>query len=93
MADTCMPPANAVLAGTRDAAKLLGVDADVGTLQAGKVADVVAVAGDVLKNIRSTEHPVFVMHLGHVVLQKAGFCSGPGCPAGPSAPPGAAASH
>ncbi len=93
MADAGMPPANAVLAGTRDAAKLLGVDADVGTLQAGKVADVVAVAGDVLKNIRSTEHPVFVMHLGHVVLQKAGFCSGPGCPAGPSAPPAVSASH
>jgi len=36
-----MSPAAAVLAGTRDAAKLLGVEADVGTLEAGKAADVV----------------------------------------------------
>lgn len=40
-----MSPAAALLAGTRDAAKLLGVQADVGTLEAGKAADVVAVPG------------------------------------------------
>src|SRR5579862_9409136 len=67
-----MNPANALLAGTRDASKLVGVDKDVGTLEAGKVADVVAVPGNVLNDIHATEHPVLVMHLGHVVLQKAG---------------------
>jgi imidazolonepropionase-like amidohydrolase len=67
-----MKPPAALLAGTRDAAKLLGVDGEVGTLEAGKVADIVAVPGNVLSDIHATEHPVFVMHLGHVVLQKAG---------------------
>jgi imidazolonepropionase-like amidohydrolase len=67
-----MPPAAALLAGTRDAAKLLGVDGEVGTLEAGKIADIVAVPGNVLNDIHATEHPVFVMHLGHVVVQKAG---------------------
>lgn len=72
MTEQGMAPAAALLAGTRDAAKLLGVDADVGTLEAGKVADIVAVPGNVLSDIHATEHPVFVMHLGRVVLQKGG---------------------
>ena len=72
MTELGMSPAAALLAGTRDAAKLLGVEADVGTLEAGKTADIVAVPGNVLGDIHATEHPVFVMHLGHVVLQKSG---------------------
>jgi imidazolonepropionase-like amidohydrolase len=72
MTDLGMAPAAALLAGTRDAARLLGVESEVGTLEAGKVADIVAVPGNVLTDIHATEHPVFVMHLGHVVLQKAG---------------------
>ena len=80
MTELGMPPTGALLAGTREAAKLLGVDGEVGTLEAGKVADIVAVRGNVLEDIRATEHPVFVMHLGQVVVQKSGACSGPGCP-------------
>ena len=71
MTDIGMAPAAALLSGTRDAAKLLGVDQEVGTLEAGKAADVVAVPGNVLSDIHATEHPVFVMQRGHVVLQKA----------------------
>ena len=62
-----MSPAQALLSGTRDGAKLLGIDSDVGTLEAGKVADIVVVPGNVLTDIRATEHPVLVMHLGKVV--------------------------
>ncbi|HUJ54242.1 MAG TPA: amidohydrolase family protein [Steroidobacteraceae bacterium] len=72
MTDLGMTPAAALLAGTRDAAKLLGVQGDVGTLEAGKAADIVAVPGNVLSDIHGTEHPVLVMHLGHLVLQKGG---------------------
>jgi imidazolonepropionase-like amidohydrolase len=72
MTDLGMSPEAALLAGTRDAARLLGVEADVGTLEAGKVADIVAVPGNVLKDIHATEHPVFVMHLGRVVVQRTG---------------------
>ena len=70
MTDLGMSPAAALLAATRDAAKLLGVDKEVGSLQAGKLADIVAVPGNVISDIHATEHPVFVMHLGQVVLQK-----------------------
>jgi imidazolonepropionase-like amidohydrolase len=65
-----MTPAQALLAGTRDAAKLLGVEADVGTLEAGKVADIVAVPGNAISNIRATEHPLLVMHLGRIVVHR-----------------------
>lgn len=67
-----MSPAQALLSGTRDDARLLGIEADVGTLEAGKVADIVAVPGNVLTDIRATEHPVLVMHLGKIVVQKPG---------------------
>jgi imidazolonepropionase-like amidohydrolase len=71
LTDIGMAPAAALLSGTRDAAKLLGVDQDVGTLEAGKAADVVAVPGNVLNDIHATEHPLLVMQRGHVVLQTA----------------------
>ena len=72
MTDLGMNPAAALLAATRDAAVLLGVQGEVGTLEAGKVADVVAVPGNVLSDIKATEHPVLVMHQGRIVLQKSG---------------------
>ena len=65
-----MAPEAALLSGTREAAKLLGVDAEVGTLEAGKMADVVAVRGNVLKDIAVTEQPLFVMQHGAVIVQK-----------------------
>jgi imidazolonepropionase-like amidohydrolase len=65
-----MAPEAALLSGTRESAKLLGVDAEVGTLEAGKMADIVAVRGNVLKDIAVTEQPVFVMKHGAVVVQK-----------------------
>jgi imidazolonepropionase-like amidohydrolase len=63
-----MTPAAALIAGTRESAKLLGIDTEVGTLEAGKLADIVAVRGDVLANISVTEKPVFVMKQGRIVL-------------------------
>ena len=41
----------------------------MGTLEAGKFADIVAVKGNVLNNIAATETPVFVMKHGVVVKQ------------------------
>jgi imidazolonepropionase-like amidohydrolase len=72
MTDLGMSPTAALLAGTRDAARLLGVEAELGTLEAGKTADIVAVPGNVLSDIHGTEHPLFVMHLGRIVVQKTG---------------------
>jgi imidazolonepropionase-like amidohydrolase len=62
--DAGMTPAAALMTSSQGSAKLLGIDADTGTLEAGKYADIVAVPGDVLKNIRATEHPLMVMKHG-----------------------------
>ncbi len=68
MVDLGMSPAAALLAGTRDAARLLAIDGETGTLEAGKLADVVAVPGNVLQQIAATEHPSFVMKQGQIVV-------------------------
>jgi len=59
-----MTPAAALMTSSQGSAKLLGIAVDTGTLEAGKYADIVAVPGDVLKNIRATEHPMMVMTHG-----------------------------
>jgi imidazolonepropionase-like amidohydrolase len=64
-----MQPAAALISGTRESAKLLGLSAEIGTLEAGKLADIVAVKGNVLSNIAATEQPILVMKHGRVVVQ------------------------
>jgi imidazolonepropionase-like amidohydrolase len=61
-----LTPMQAIVAGTSNGARLLGWEKRVGTLEAGKLADVVAVAGDPLKDVRTLERPVFVMKNGVV---------------------------
>jgi len=58
--------AAAALRTSVTAAALLGVDRTIGTVQAGKEADLVAVPGDVLRNIAATEKVKFVMKGGKV---------------------------
>jgi imidazolonepropionase-like amidohydrolase len=61
-----MTPMQAIVAGTSNAAKLLGWDKDVGTLASGKFADIVAVPGDPTVDITATQRPTFVMKNGVV---------------------------
>jgi imidazolonepropionase-like amidohydrolase len=55
---------DAIVAGTLNAARLLGWDKKVGSLSAGKWADIVAVSGDPLRDIESMQRVVFVMKNG-----------------------------
>ena len=64
-----LTPMQSIVAGTSSGAKLLGWDNRVGTLTAGKLADVVAVPGDALKDIHVMEKPSFVMKNGVVYKQ------------------------
>ena len=65
-----MTPMQAIVAGTSSAAKLLGWDARIGTLAAGNLADIVAVQGDPLVNIKTMEKATFVMKNGVVYKQQ-----------------------
>jgi imidazolonepropionase-like amidohydrolase len=62
-----MAPAAALRAATSVDAALLGVSAKLGTLEVGKIADVIAVPGNPLTDIQVTEHVLFVMKDGVVV--------------------------
>ena len=59
-----MPPAEALRTATVHAAELLGLSSTLGTLEPGKLADVVAVPGNPLQDIRKTEAVFFVMKEG-----------------------------
>ena len=61
-----MTPMAAILAGTVTASKLLGLDGEIGTIEAGKSADLVAVKGDPLADISLLERVEFVMKQGRV---------------------------
>src|SRR5262245_51570812 len=60
------PPMAAIASATRTAAEILGWSDRVGTIEAGKFADLVAVAGDPLRDITELERVVFVMKGGVV---------------------------
>ncbi|MGZ4855156.1 MAG: amidohydrolase family protein, partial [Candidatus Angelobacter sp.] len=62
-----LTPAQAIRAATSNAADLIGRAKDVGTLEAGKFADVIAVTGDPLQDVRALENVGFVMKGGVVV--------------------------
>ena len=62
-------PMQAIVAGTQNAARLLGWEDRVGTLRPGLLADVVAVAGDPTQNVRTLESAVFVMKNGVIYKQ------------------------
>jgi len=64
-----LTPMESIVAGTSNAARLLGWYDRIGSLQAGKLADVVAVRGDPIRDIRAMESAVFVMKNGVVYKQ------------------------
>ncbi len=66
-----LSPARSLLAATASGADLLGLADKIGTLETGKLADLVAVPGDPLQDIRQTEKVTFVMQGGRIVRNQA----------------------
>jgi imidazolonepropionase-like amidohydrolase len=64
-----MTPAQAIRAATASAAELLGMQHKLGTIEPGKLADIVAVPGDPLTDITAIEKVDFVMK-GGVIYRK-----------------------
>ena len=62
-----MLPIDAIRAATVNAAELLGRQDDVGVLEAGHYADIIAVSGDPLKDVAILQHVAFVMKGGRVI--------------------------
>src|SRR5205814_4063406 len=75
MTDLGMSPIDALKSATANDAELLGVAQKLGTLETGKLADVVAMPGDPTQDITATERVSFVMKEGKIIR------NGPATPA------------
>jgi imidazolonepropionase-like amidohydrolase len=69
MVDLGMTPIDALKSATVTDAELLGIAQKVGTLEKGKLADVIAMPGDPTSDITATEHVSFVMKEGKIIRQ------------------------
>jgi imidazolonepropionase-like amidohydrolase len=62
-----MSPREVLVSATKGAAELLGIARDVGTLEAGKAADLIAVDGDPLSDVKALSRIGYVMAAGRPV--------------------------
>ena len=66
-----LSPDAALASGTREAARMLGVNGDTGTLEVGKCADLIAVRQDPRRDLSVLQQVAFVMSGGFVVRNDA----------------------
>jgi imidazolonepropionase-like amidohydrolase len=66
-----VPPAEILKAATLNAADLLGWSDRVGAVEAGRLADLVALDGDPLSDVKELQKIAFVMKGGVVVVRRA----------------------
>ncbi len=64
-----MPPVEALKAATVNAADLLGLASEVGTIEPGKSADIIAVTGDPLQDVTVLKKVDYVMARGEPVVR------------------------
>jgi len=67
MVELGMQPDKAIESATVNTAKLFRLDGEIGTLAAGKLADIIAVTGNPLEDIAALETVDFVMKSGRIV--------------------------
>jgi imidazolonepropionase-like amidohydrolase len=66
MVEYGMKPIDAIRSATVRAAELLRMEKEIGSIEPGKYADIIAVEGNPVDDIRSLSHVVFVMKAGQV---------------------------
>ncbi len=67
MREAGMTPLHIIVAATRNAAHVSNVEHDLGTLEAGKIADVLIVKGDPLQDLQTLSNVQYVIHNGEVI--------------------------
>ena len=70
LCDIGMSPGEAIMAGTKNAAECLGIDDKIGTIESGKLADIIISKKDPIANIKSLGNPdnvMLVMKEGKIV--------------------------
>lgn len=64
MVEAGMPPMEAIKAATTNAADLLGMSSKIGSITKGKFADIIAIDGDPLQDIKTMKNIAFIMKEG-----------------------------
>lgn len=67
-----LSPSAALMAGTLDAARMLGLVCEAGSLEAGKFADLIGVRGDPRRDLSLLQRVEFVMRSGRIARHDAG---------------------
>ena len=65
-----MTPMDAIKAGTIVGAELVGWDDELGSIESGKLADIIAVEGNPLEDISVLESPILVIKDGEIIINK-----------------------
>lgn len=69
MTEVAMPNLEAIQSATLNAAQLLGIEDKPGTIEVGKIADIIAVSGNPEKDIKVMKDVIFVMKAGKIFKQ------------------------
>jgi len=70
MVEAGLSPSEAIMAGTRKAAENLGKGSDLGTIEKGKLADIIVISGNPLNEIGKTRDIKMVIKNGVIVVNK-----------------------
>ena len=62
-----MPPMEAIQSATINTAKLLKIDSILGSIEVGKMADIIAIDGNPIEDINTMENVIFVMKEGELI--------------------------
>ncbi len=71
LVDAGMTPAEAIGAGTQRAAEAIGLGDSIGALSAGRIADLIVVAGEATVDLSGLRRPRLVMRAGRIVSDPA----------------------
>jgi len=73
MVEAGLSPMEAIMTGTRNAAENLGKGSELGTIEKGKLADMILVSGNPAVNISDTRNIKLVMKDGRILIDKLGL--------------------
>ncbi len=69
MSEAGMTPMQIIVAATKNAARVSNVEHDLGTLEVGKIADVLIVEGNPLQDLQALSDVLYVIHNGEVIRE------------------------
>ena len=75
MVEAGISPMEAIIAGTRNAADNMAKVSELGTVESGKLADLIAVSGDPLRDIRNTREIELVIKNGEILVNRIDTCN------------------